>query len=223
MQVTNAQNNHTIINRSMFMNSKLFALKRARRVIGMLVLVGLLSPLSPNAAVQGATPAQAGTAIPCDSSPFGHVLALGKENEVFLGFNKVDQPFPNTLGSYRFDWNPVTGHLEEQDPALDTNIGASPIASWATTAADLDGDGKAEFVQGFTDANGQYQIVVNKNGSPLQSHAENWPNHTYRAMASGDILGRDDGSQQVVIASRGGDGALTIAVFGGAAGGNVGS
>jgi hypothetical protein len=193
------------------------------------MLAALLSASTRNAAVQATTLTQAATAvqtstdIPCDTTPFGRVLALGKENEIFLGFNKVDEPFPNTLGSYRFDWDPATDHLQEQDPALDTNIGASPIASWSATAADLDGDGKAEFVQGFTDANGQYQIVVNKNGSSLQSHAENWPNHTYRAMASGDILGRGNGAQQVVIASRGGDGALTIAVFDGASGGNIGS
>src|SRR5262249_19519848 len=122
-----------------------------------------------------------------------------------------------------FDWNPTLGLLLPKGVSLGTNIAASPVASWAATAADLDGDGTAEFVQGFTDANGQYQIIVNKNGSPLRSHAENWPNHTYRAMASGDILGQDSGTQQVVIASRGGDGALSVAVFAGAAGGNVGS
>jgi hypothetical protein len=204
--------------------------KSTRRIlIALLMLLALCSASTQNTAVQAITLAQAasapqaGTDIPCNTTPFGRVLALGKENEIFLGYNQVDLPFPNTPGSYRFDWNPTIGQLQTKGVALGINIGASPIAAWAATAADLDGDGRAEFVQGFTDANGQYQIVVNKNGNPLPSHTESWPGHTYRAMASGDILGRDDATQQVVVASRGGDGALAIAVFGAAADGNVGS
>jgi hypothetical protein len=204
--------------------------KQARHILAALLILGaLLSASTRSVPAQAAMPTQAATAAPtgtdidCKTTPFGRVLALGKENEVFLGYNHIDQPFPNTPGSYLFDWNSTAGLLRTRGVALGTGIAAGPVASLAATAADLDGDGKAEFLQGFTDANGQYQIVVNNIGGPVQSHIESWPGHTYRAMASGDILGQGNGAQQLVVASRGGDGGLTIAAFAGAAGGNVGS
>src|SRR5262245_13197397 len=156
--------------------------KFCRRVFGMLALVALLSPLAPRDAALAGTPASTNNL--CDTSPFGHVLVLGNENEVFMGFKNADVPNPGSLGSYRFDLNPSTGYLHERALVLDADGGRNNISAWVSTTADLDGDGKAEFVQGFTDANGQYQIVVNKNGSAVQSHVESWPNHTYRAMAA---------------------------------------
>jgi hypothetical protein len=187
-----------------------------------LLLVGLLATTpAATPTTRAAVQAPSGSAIPCDQTPFGHVLRLNQKNEVFLGINSADAVDPGHLYAYRLGVD-ATDRLAEQyisDPTTEP----THISALAGTTADLDNDGKDEFIQGFTDANGKYQVLVRKNGSVPQLHTENWLGDSNRAMAAGDILGLDNGSQQVVIASRDGNGLLSVAVFSGAPNGGVGS
>lgn len=194
-------------------------LTQCSRLLGttVLVLAALLTQFTP------AVWAQAGTDLPCSQTPFGHTLAIGQENEIFVGLRSADNTDPGRLTADQFDPDPTTGQLKDQALVPDILNEPTNVSAVAGVTADLDGDGKVEFVQGYTSANGQYQVVVRKNGAPaVQTHTENWPNHTNRALAAGDILGQDNGSQEVVIASRDADGVLNVAVFANAAGG-VGS
>lgn len=137
------------------MNHKHFSTKRVRQIAGSLLLLMALVPQSIQTVyAQSVTAAQASADIPCDQTPFGRLLDFGQENEVFMGFRNVDAPSPGSLGSDWFDQDKTTGQLREQQLTLDTNNARNNIATLAGTTADRDGDGKAEFVQAFTDANG---------------------------------------------------------------------
>ena len=191
------------------------------RLCAALLLLGLLAATPTVAPAARAAAPSEGYDIPCDASPFGHVLNLGQKNEVFLGLKHMASDFPGSLYAYRLGTSADNGPLMTQYIS-DPTVEAANITALAGTAADLDGDGKAEFVQGYTDASGAYQVLVRKNGSAAQLHTESWPGHSNRAMAAGDVLALDNGSQQVVVASRAADGGLSVAVFGGAPGGGVG-
>ena len=158
-------------------------------------------------------PAMAAATIDCNNTPFGRNLILRGEDEVFISSRDSAAPNPGHLMASLFDVVTATGILRDQGLVPDVGLQPATVSAVAATAADLDGDGKLEFVQGFTNASGQYQLLVNKNGAMPQSHTENWLNHAERSMAAGDVQGLRTGSQQIVVASRDGAGALNVAVF----------
>ena len=47
--------------------------------------------------------AQAATDLPCDQTPFGHTLAIGQENEIFVGLRNADTVDPGRLTAD--DWS----------------------------------------------------------------------------------------------------------------------
>ncbi len=204
------------------MNSKIFPILVRPVLESLLVFTALLIQGAYPVAAQTVTPAHVNADIACDQTPFGHRLELGQEKELFLSLKNPSAPHPSALDWSIHDLDTATGQLH---PTAVADISTTPsnISALAATSADLDGNGKTEFVQGFTDASGKYQILVHKNGSTDQTHTENWPNYTNRAMAAGDILGQDNGAQQLVIASRGGDGALNVAVFSNTVSSGIGS
>ena len=204
---------------------KLFLITRWLRqfFVGLLALALLLPPGSRSVAAQSPTTPQADPGFGCDLSPFGRVLSIGREDEVFMSIRNAHPQDLGRLNPYRLNLNTDSGHLTGVVVA-DLATEPANISALAGAAADLDGDGKTEYIEGFTDGAGQYQVRVHKNGGAIQSHTENMPGHSERAMAAGDVLGLRDGTQQVVIASRGNDGVLNVAVFAGTPNGdNVGS
>lgn len=173
--------------------------------------------------------AQSSTPIPCSQSPFGAVIDLGREQELFLGFTVVDTGTPGALGGYRFDHDSEADAIHERELIVDEgtpNPSRDQISSRAATTADLNGDGRSEFIQSFSDG-GNYQLTVYRvNGTPdqdglLTDYQDDAGNHSERAMAGGDVLGLDNGREQVVVASRSPAGALTVQVFEGNDTGNI--
>lgn len=189
-------------------------------VSGLLAVMAALSP-DDLYAQAGFDPPESGPAalaapqrdLPCSASPFGSVIELGKEREIFLGFRDNDLQQAGAMGAYRFDIVPETRFLQEQNLVINGANGRNQISHWAGVATDLDGDGQAEFVQAFTDANGRNQMIVHRNGQPFAETIGNALNHTRRAIAAGDLMGLDDGSSQVVIVSRSAADVLTVAIY----------
>ena len=191
-----------------------------------MLMIAMMSMLTP-AFVYAAPPAQeesgdvtASAVIPCNESPFGGVVELGKEREIFVGY--VDEDVADgSLGAYRFDLTEA-GQIYEQTQVTDSTEFRNDISWPAATSADLNGDGKTEFVQAFTDEAGHYHIVSHSNGKALQGTFQKAQNHTRRAMAAGDLLGLDNETEQVVIASRSASGALSITIWHGTDSSSIG-
>jgi hypothetical protein len=204
-------------------------LHRRRRLASALLGFALAATLLPAAAPQpvaaqqgdvapaqggGAVPAQANRAIPCSNSPFGPALEIGREQELFVGFGIADGNIPGRVGGYRFDYDPDANLIREQDLIDDPNPDRAPITGRASTVADLNGDGRTEFVQAFSDS-GTYRLLVNQAGQPLSTYNDDAGAHSEWAIAAGDIIAADDRSEQVVVASRSPSGALTVQLFDG--------
>ncbi|MEZ4678533.1 MAG: hypothetical protein R2932_30395 [Caldilineaceae bacterium] len=185
---------------------------RRRRILSLMVLCAVTVALGIKpVAAQSIQPAQTTMDIPCTTTPFGRHLALGKEQELFASVDDMAAPQPHTLNWAVQDRNDA-GQLHAIAFA---DVGVTPhhISALAATAADLDGDGKSEFVQGFTDSSGQSQLVVHRDGQSDLTHTETVSNQISRALAAGDILGQDNGAEQLVVASRGADNVLNVAVY----------
>jgi hypothetical protein len=184
---------------------------RLLRLCAALLIAGLFAARPATTPVtQAATQSPNGPGIPCDQTPFGHVLKLNQKNEIFLGLaDTSDSRHP--LTAYRIGTD-ATGQLQQQFVSPSAQEPAN-VSGLAGTAADVDGDGKDEFIQGFNGANGGYDVLVRRNGGATQLYSVGGQGYRSSAMAAGDIQGRDDGSQQVVIASLTGDG-LSVAVLG---------
>lgn len=189
-------------------------IRTSLKIVLVLVLATLLL-LPQTASAQDIRAAQSSTDIPCINSPFGSYLSVGQENEIFVSNRNALPDDPGRLTMNGFDIDPSTARFHDLSIAPDIGLQPANSSAPAAIAADLDADGWVEYIQSYTDSSGQYVLVERKNGYPDQTHVENWPNHSNRAMAVGDVEGSKEGRQDVVIASRGGDGALNVAVFGG--------
>src|SRR5690349_5630867 len=130
------------------MNHQSLLPKRTWLFVGVALLLTLLlhAPIQV-AQAQAITATQAAADIPCDQTPFGRVLNFGQENEIFMGFRNADSPNPGSLSSFRFDQSKTNGQLLQQQLTVDTSNARNNITKLAGTTADLDGDGKAEFIQ----------------------------------------------------------------------------
>src|SRR5262245_31541481 len=144
-------------------------MRTLRAVFGLLVLVAsLASGPATRAAPQSLTPpgpmrtTQAAVDCSANSSPFGGVLTLGRENEAMVsyagGFFTANQSW---LLNTRYDLN-TSKNLYVQDswppagqtPSADLRSISAPVA----TTVDLNGDGKDELLQAFIDANGRLRV-----------------------------------------------------------------
>ena len=158
---------------------------RRRRILSLMVLCAVTVALGIKpVAAQSIQPAQTTMDIPCTTTPFGRHLALGKEQELFASVDDMAAPQPHTLNWAVQDRNDA-GQLHAIAFA---DVGVTPhhISALAATAADLDGDGKSEFVQGFTDSSGQSQLVVHRDGQSDLTHTETVSNQISRALAAGE-------------------------------------
>jgi len=196
----------------------------------LLLLAALLAPLMtlgqrpPVAQAAPASRAKLGEAIPCSGSPFGATITLGHEQELYMGFiytGMLGAP-ASGQGFVRYNDDPQSNAISVQDLVTDSANGRSQISDQAGAVADLNGDGVDEFVQGFSDAAGRYQLFVQRPGttsSELLVAGEE--GHSRRAMAAGNVLGLPGAARQVVVASRSASGALSVQVFRGAADGSI--
>lgn len=166
--------------------------------------------------------ATADTNLACSDSPFGSVLDLFQEREIFVGYEGATTPTSGYLSGYWLDIAPSTGEFQGLHAVADGNDGRHQISWQTATAADLNGDGKDEFVQTFADANDNYHIAAHRNGSSLDTIQENAPNHSYFSIAAGNLLGEAGEDEEIVVASRSGSGVLIVTIWNGTASGGLG-
>jgi hypothetical protein len=161
-----------------------------------------------------AAPVLASNGLDCSSSPFGNVLDLYPETEVFVGSTSSHPGFTH-LPAFTLDLSNNTGYLHETN-LVDTPNATNPSGHTAV-AADLDGDGRTEFIQNFVSNNGfSYISRYNPDGTII-SYQASTNLHAHLAAAAGNILGEDNEREQVVYAYvNQNTGALTVAIWSGA-------
>lgn len=151
-----------------------------------------------------AVAAQAATDCSANSSPFGGTLVLGREQETLVsyagGFGSNQQSW---LLNTRYDLNgnnnlflqnswPATG----QTPPSLLQSANEPVAA----AVDLNGDGKTELAQAFTDNSGKlYLNAFSAGGSATADMNRSLRRHL--AIAAGNTTRRSDEARRVVVAS----------------------
>jgi hypothetical protein len=171
------------------------------------------NPVGPVAAAQAAT-------LDCSKSPFGGILNIGAEREIFISYRGGAAPNQNGLAYTRLDHDP-SGQLQHQETWLGKSIEASLATVTAPTAAaaDLNADGKVEFVQAFRDAGGNYRLAAHSNGLGTDTYQDNLINHQQLAMAAGNLSRDETKDDEVVIVSRSQANSLTVLLVNGAANG----
>jgi hypothetical protein len=177
-----------------------------------LISTALAALVSLPIGVAPTQPVSASTQVCSPNSPFGKVLRLGRENEIFI--NAVDTfAGPRVPSIMRLDVTTDTLLLAERGFVADTGNNRDNISPLvAATTADLNGDGAEEVIQSFTDAGNQYQVVVHENGQPLRHRNLNLPGHAQHAIGAGDVLSRNNATEQIVVAARSASGVLSVNV-----------
>src|SRR5512143_12806 len=136
-------------------------------VIGVLMLMISAIPLSDDAIARAASSTRSGSAAPekpaidCTTSPFGPVLTIGGEKEIFVGYRGGSAPNSGWLAYSRLDIDGA-GQLQPQDTWLGGNISSTltNVSMVSGAATDLNADGKNEFVQTFSDGGGSSYRTV---------------------------------------------------------------
>lgn len=155
------------------------------------------------------TPQQAISPLDCSTTPFGNVLLLGGENEIFVGykggFGAASQ------GEVQLDRLDL-GASNQFDREVSVSLGpAWPNTNWlTTTSGDINSDGADEYLQVFTDASGRVQIATYRNGQPLTVQPYVYTNNQYLAAATGKLL--RSSADRVAVAARTGGGSLQVQV-----------
>jgi len=105
-----------------------------------------LQPLPPTSVPQPPVALQQNPDV-CTNSPFGTVLDIANEHEVFIGFE--DGAGGATDGRLRYDRLDVAPGANFSRQAEYT-AGTGNITTLQATGADLDGDGRSEYLQAYT-------------------------------------------------------------------------
>lgn len=191
-----------------------------RRLLLMLCVYAILiSPLAASAAPDSIWRTGQGTAstrsagiepdkpaaIDCTTSPFGNTLVLGGEKEIFVGYRGGSAPNAGWLAYSRLDIITATGQLQHQDTWLGGSISSTltNVSMVSGAATDLNADGKAEFVQTFSDGgSASYRTVSHINGaaSAFWTPSSGLPRNNMVA-AAGDMTGDADHDGELVLAS----------------------
>lgn len=202
----------------------------SKRLSALLIVLTLLTTLlsipipaaaqAPDPAEQRSTAAKPAAtasaelqaAIPCDNSPFGRVLTIGGDREIYASYlgafgtpqanrvlyDRVDLSGPDTLAR--------SFASTASDPALQ-NV----TAPAAGTAADVNGDGAVEFVQVFNNSSGQLSTITYMRDGSTQLRQYDRFNHSELQAAT---LSRGANTRdRVVVASRTSTGALSVIII----------
>ncbi|HSD85443.1 MAG TPA: discoidin domain-containing protein, partial [Anaerolineae bacterium] len=181
-------------------------------LIGVLTLIVGLIPLDRSSIAQAASSTRSGPAAPhkpdidCATSPFGPVLTIGGEKEIFVGYRGGSAPNSGWLAYSRLDVITSTGALAHQDTWLGGSISSTltNVAQVTGVATDLNGDGKSEFVQSYYDNVTPYNLVAHRNGLTPSFWKPSFGSATrqqIRAVA-GDVTGDSKHDGEIVLTSR---------------------
>lgn len=165
----------------------------------------------PGQAQQPATPDN--SHISCENNPFGSMVDVFPENEIFVSFTAVGGFQPNlsaawvdvgqsNFGDYA-DLDELGLYTENANPGLD-------VGNHAAAAADLNGDGNTAFIQTFTNDDTRLVLAYH---DPTTDPLASSPTYvetsrfgaTHLTAAAGNLIGEDSEREQVVSAYRFGD------------------
>ena len=170
-------------------------------------------------------PAVPAADISCDTSPFGRVLTLGGDNEIFVGYaGGFNSTQANWLNYTRLD----TGAGNTLDARQTWLGGTDDVAlrnvRWPTAAAvDLNGDGKVEYAQAAIDGSGAYRVVVHRNGAADNGWRNSAVNSQQLAMTAGNLTRNAPGHDRLAVASRSPVGSLNVVILTGNPDGGIGN
>lgn len=180
---------------------------------GVVVADPEVSTATPRAATTGV---QAAALPNCDNSPFGKLLTIGGEREIFLGYRGATAPYQGWLAFTRLDLG-AGGALQAQetwlggaDDATLTNVSAV-----AGAAGDLNADGKVEFLQAFRDGAG----MVGAASHSMSAGHDRWSSTSGTeflvAAAAGNLSGDANGDDELAIANVSGATNLNVRIVNG--------
>lgn len=167
--------------------------------------------------------------LDCSDSPFGRVLEVGSEREIFVGFRDAD---PSNLSirpldAFILDLNDGGDITFGQKKAsgLNTKNGVEPHAA---AAVDFNGDDYDEFFQAFLQSDGKYGAVVHVNGQGNADITDTWVStapaglgHSRFAATSGNLQRNEDGNEAVAVLTRSATDAIHLNMFTGASDGTI--
>jgi hypothetical protein len=145
----------------------------------------------------------------CDDPPFGKLLLVGGEREIFVSYRGGSgSPYANWLAHSRLDLD-ANGELEAQETWLGGDFDDTHLTniSWPTAAvADLDADGKVELIQTFIDNTGNLSALShNQSGTgALRHYTMAGSGGSFVAAAGGNFTRSAPKDQELVIATRSG-------------------
>jgi hypothetical protein len=150
-------------------------------------------------------------AIPCDSSPFGRVLVIGGEREIFASYRgAAGSAQANRVLFDRLDLSGAALSRSFASTAAEAAL-QGVTAPAAATVADVDGDGAMELVQVFNDAAGNLRTATHfRDGSAL---IRQFPLVNHSQIQAATLSRGTNGFDRVVVATRSGTGALSIVIL----------
>ena len=177
----------------------------------------IAAPEGSAAAAHAASGAVQGAALPnCDASPFGRLLTIGAEREIFIGYRGATAPYQGWLAATRLDLD-AGGALQAQetwlggaDDATLTNVSAV-----AGAAGDLNADGKVEFLQAFRDSAGMLGAASHSMTSGRDRWLSTSGTEFLVAAAAGNLSGDDSGDAELAIANVSGATNLNVRIVNG--------
>ncbi len=152
----------------------------------------------------------------CAASPFGNLLLVGAEREIFVSYKGGAAPYHNGLAATRLDLT-GEGKLQPQHTWLSGAVDASltNVAEPAATLADLDADGKMELIQALRNSNGQLLLVEQSNMVGMDTWQATATNHQGFAVASGNLTRTETGDAEIALVSRSPVNSLTVQLING--------
>ncbi|HHW87078.1 MAG TPA: cadherin-like domain-containing protein, partial [Chloroflexi bacterium] len=197
---------------SVLLVSQVYAPTFAQDESGVVVTDPELSA-APSSTVNAAQTA----ALPnCDNSPFGQLLTIGAEREVFIGYRGASAPYQGWLAFTRLDLD-AGDALQAQETWLGgaTDATLTNVAATAGAAGDLNADGKVEFLQAFRDSAG----LLGAASHSMSSGHDRWNSTSGTeflvAAAAGNLTGVVGGDDELAIANVSGATNLNVRIVNG--------
>lgn len=178
-----------------------------RPLLTLFLLPVLIIPIIMAARWEPASGAQNG--ISCEANPFGTYVDVFPENEAFVSVTSTfgfDPHLTAMMADIGIGGGGTTSIVEAGLFYEENDSEGFNIQDHAAAAADLNGDGRTDFVQTFVNGSGGYYLAHH---DPLldPSVAVTYVNtgqsgNSYLAAAAGNLIGEDSEREQIVAVSK---------------------
>ena len=197
--------------------------------LSFIILSLIMAILWPEASTVWAAPVAQTSDLDCSNSPFGGVLEVGGEREIFVGFRDND---PNSfsirpMNAFLLDLNSSGAITFDQKKASGLRA-KNASATHAAVAVDFNGDGYDEFFQAFVQDNELYRAIVYVNGQGNADLTDTWSStgaagigHSRFATTAGNLQRIKKGNEAVAVLSRNGTNAINVNLYSGNSNGTI--